>query len=65
MDAKVFQENFGSAGFTTSLVKPQMVKEVGDKEAAHTKTGRNELGRLVGEEEAPQRQPVIARLATW
>ena len=48
MDTKAVQELLRSLGFTPSLAKPEMGKEVGDKEPAHKMTEQNESEWLIG-----------------
>ena len=42
MDAKALQVDLQGFGFTPSLAKPEMGKEVGRRKAAHKMTERNE-----------------------
>ena len=44
VDAKALQDDLQSLGFTPSLAKPEMGKEVGDKVPALKMTERNEPG---------------------
>ena len=44
MDKKALQEDLESFGFTPSLAKSEMGKEVGDKGPTYKKTKRNESG---------------------
>ena len=54
MDPKAHQEDLESFGFTPSLAKPEMGKEVGRLWVTFKKTGRSESGWFVGEVETPQ-----------
>ena len=53
MEAKALYEDLGSPGFTPSLAKPEMLKEVGYEERAYTLTRYNESGTLAGEVKMP------------
>ena len=44
MDAKALQDNLKSLGFTPSLAKPEIGKEVGRKKPAHKMIERNKSG---------------------
>ena len=44
MDAKALQDDLQNLGFTPSLAKPEMGKEVVRQKAPHKQTGLNESG---------------------
>ena len=54
MDAKAFQEDLKSLGFTPSIAKPEMGRKLGEERPAHKMTERNESGSFIGEVETPQ-----------
>ena len=58
MDAKALQDDLQSLGFTSSLAKPEMGKEVGRRRATHKMKEWNESWWLVGEVKKPRRVEV-------
>ena len=54
MDAKALPEDLESIGFTASLAKPEIRKEVW-RQPTNKKAGQKELGLLLGKIERPQR----------